>query len=345
MKEIYGIIYKITNLINNKVYIGQTTKTFNERYSYKGKGIERVYAYHKQHKKVGNYYNEHLLFSIDKYGFDAFEVVEVFDTALSKNELDEKEKYWIDYYNSTDGDFGYNNKEGGEGNIVLDRTVEKIKETRRRNNRNILNDSDVRKIKLALICLINRKQLAKMFGVTVGTIDRISQLKIYSEICSELNEQIKGLKNDLIKERNKEILKLFDNGSTISEISKTMNLSTSIVEKCVYKYRDVVEQGIKKRQKIYDEVMKLYNEGMSPYQISKKLKIGSTTVHRYVKGESNPYIELPYKKIKSEDIPIIVDLYFKKNKTIYEISNKFKVSKNTIESIILHYKHVNTEVS
>ena len=51
------------------------------------------------------------------------------------------------------------------------------------------------------------------------------------------------------------------------------------------------------------------------------------------------------KKIKSEDIPTIIDMYFKKNKTIYEICNKFKVSRNTIENIISHYKYVNTEVS
>ena len=46
--EVYGVIYKIKNLINKKVYIGQTTQKggFNSRYKYNGEGIERVYNHY-----------------------------------------------------------------------------------------------------------------------------------------------------------------------------------------------------------------------------------------------------------------------------------------------------------
>ena len=47
--EVYGIIYVIKNKINNKAYVGQTVHTFNERYCFKGMGVERVYNYHKYH--------------------------------------------------------------------------------------------------------------------------------------------------------------------------------------------------------------------------------------------------------------------------------------------------------
>ena len=40
-KEIYGTIYKITNLINGKVYIGQTKRSFSERYRMEGEGVEK----------------------------------------------------------------------------------------------------------------------------------------------------------------------------------------------------------------------------------------------------------------------------------------------------------------
>ena len=111
--ECYGIIYKITNIINNKCYIGQTTIGYNKRYKAKGNGIERIY-YHNIHCKNNNrYYNNHLIKSIEKYGFNAFEVIEIFDIAFSKKELDIKEKHYIKQFNSISN--GYNHVEGGSG--------------------------------------------------------------------------------------------------------------------------------------------------------------------------------------------------------------------------------------
>ena len=54
-KEVYGIIYKITNTIINKCYIGQTRskRGFRGRYYHSGEGIERVYKFHMYQKRVG----------------------------------------------------------------------------------------------------------------------------------------------------------------------------------------------------------------------------------------------------------------------------------------------------
>lgn len=115
----YGIIYKITNKINGKVYIGQTTKKrgFKGRYEYSGEGIERVYKYHKSLKERNESYNKHLLSSIEKYGIEAFEVIEEFDVAYSKEELDKLEKKYIKDFNCLNPN-GYNNDEGGnEGKL------------------------------------------------------------------------------------------------------------------------------------------------------------------------------------------------------------------------------------
>ena len=109
--EVYGIIYKITNKINGKCYIGQTIVGFNKRYNYHGKGIERIYNYHKSYKEYGKQYNDYLLKSIEKYGFDAFETTEIFDVAFSKKELDIKEKHYIKLYDCINN--GYNFTDGG----------------------------------------------------------------------------------------------------------------------------------------------------------------------------------------------------------------------------------------
>ena len=114
--EVYGVIYKITNKINGKVYIGQTAddKGFDGRYSRKGKDIERVYNKLLGLNNNGWKYNKHLFDALNKYGLDNFEVNKVLDFAFSSEELNIKERIWINYYNSYKD--GYNNNEGGDGN-------------------------------------------------------------------------------------------------------------------------------------------------------------------------------------------------------------------------------------
>lgn len=126
--KVYGVIYKITNKVNDKVYIGQTTRKngFKGRYSAKGDGIERVYKYHVRQKRNGESCNEHLLKSIEKYGLENFEVCEIFDMAFSKEELNIKEEVYIQLYNSIDRKNGYNFKEGGNNNKYSDDS--KVKE-------------------------------------------------------------------------------------------------------------------------------------------------------------------------------------------------------------------------
>ena len=99
--EVYGIIYKIENMINNKVYIGQTSREggFDVRY-YGG--------------NIGKYTtNKHLKNSIEKYGIENFKIDKEWDYALSKFDLDMKEMFWIEHYGGHESSTTYNEKEGG----------------------------------------------------------------------------------------------------------------------------------------------------------------------------------------------------------------------------------------
>lgn len=115
-KNRYGIVYKIRNKINDKVYIGLSAQErgFDDRYCAKGEGIERVYNYYTYQEKNNQFVNVHLLNSIKKYGRDNFEVAKEIDVAYSKKELLDKEKYWIKHYDCTNIDKGYNRTEGGD---------------------------------------------------------------------------------------------------------------------------------------------------------------------------------------------------------------------------------------
>lgn len=95
------IIYKITNLINNKVYIGLTTTTLDYRWA----------RHITESKNPQN--TKHLYKAMRKYGVDNFNIEEI-DRAETLDELGELERKYIKEYNSTDYKCGYNLTAGGE---------------------------------------------------------------------------------------------------------------------------------------------------------------------------------------------------------------------------------------
>jgi len=96
------VIYKATNIINNKLYIGKTIYTMDIR---KKKHLSSVNT-----KKKLNY---HFYNAIRKYGKENFKW-EVIDVANTEQELNEKEKYWIKELNAVSPN-GYNLTSGGDG--------------------------------------------------------------------------------------------------------------------------------------------------------------------------------------------------------------------------------------
>lgn len=98
------IIYKVTNLINGKIYIGQTCNTLEYRKSQH----ERDCKYHRN-----SYFHEAML----KYGFENFKW-EIIDESDTQEGIDELEKQYIQKYDTTDKRNGYNLKLGGrEGGL------------------------------------------------------------------------------------------------------------------------------------------------------------------------------------------------------------------------------------
>ena len=113
-------IYKITNKINNKIYIGQTyNKTIYDRFN---RHIKEACP------KSKSYIDR----AISKYGEENF-ICELIDTANSLNELNQKEIYWISYYNSINHNIGYNLTSGGDGgNTYLCKSVEEMNSIKRK---------------------------------------------------------------------------------------------------------------------------------------------------------------------------------------------------------------------
>lgn len=94
------VIYKITNKINGKVYIGKTIRNIQDRFQR-----------HIQDATSGRL-DTHLARAIRKYGQSNFEVSLVEEVQEESN-LSDREKYWIEQFNSFND--GYNETRGGDG--------------------------------------------------------------------------------------------------------------------------------------------------------------------------------------------------------------------------------------
>ena len=168
MKLKFGYIYKITNLVNNKIYIGQTIHTLEYRF--------------KQHINKSGCTKLHN--AIVKYGKENFIIEEI--EKVPQNILDEREIYWISYYDSTNRKLGYNILKGGKlgplGNYKL--TSNQIKEIVR------LDSENVSHIKIGEMFGINRKTVTFILRRETNYTSKYKQLKQRNDL-EEIKEFLK----------------------------------------------------------------------------------------------------------------------------------------------------------
>ncbi len=138
-------IYMHKNKINNKVYIGQTCNI-------------KVRWHPISYKSSSYFYN-----AIEKYGWDNFEHIVLIDN-LSLEEANQKEKYFIKIYESTNRNKGYNLKTGGNNGYQLSKeTKQKIRLSNQLYAKNNLDKLLIRlekmhkKVRKKVICLNNNK--------------------------------------------------------------------------------------------------------------------------------------------------------------------------------------------
>lgn len=146
-------IYCITNLINGKRYIGQS------------KNIEERWKKHKRNAfnfKDTNY-NKYFYQAIRKYGLDnfKFEVIE----ECKIEELDEREIYWISFYQTFPPDLGkgYNLTKGGEAFFRLDKSYFHLEEII-----NLLRNSN-----------FTQQEIANKFGIAQTMVSGINSGKYF----------------------------------------------------------------------------------------------------------------------------------------------------------------------
>ncbi|MBR6551295.1 MAG: GIY-YIG nuclease family protein [Clostridia bacterium] len=191
-------IYKITNNINNKIYIGKTEHT-----------VEKRFKEHCQYYKKREFEKRPLYSAMNKYGIENFAV----ETIEETDNPEEREKYWIEYYGSFKN--GYNATVGGDGKPYLDyelliktyQEVKNLSDTAKILNIDEGHLSNILKARNVNVLTVKEVNTLK-YGKTILMLDKNSLKPLKSFACiadaSRYIQQEKNIVSDL-KGMNKHI--------------------------------------------------------------------------------------------------------------------------------------------
>lgn len=147
-------IYRITNKINNKAYIGQTTNNIYHRW------------YHHCYDAVKLNVNFAFYNAIRKYGTECWHI-EILENVEDVNMLNEREIYWIAHYNTFKN--GYNSSSGGNQKTIYS------EETRKKHSEWMLNNSPLKGKKHSKELKIKRSKALKGIIKNKEWIRKISE--------------------------------------------------------------------------------------------------------------------------------------------------------------------------
>lgn len=192
-------VYKITNKVTGKIYIGITNQGSGARY-----------RHHWYEARIGESAPIHK--SMAKYGEENF-TLEIIDFADTYEELKEKERFWIKELNSMDRKIGYNLTEGGDGTfgrMHSEETKEKIRQKaigRKISEETKKRMSEARKGRCSDVQRIHLKNIAMQTkAIPVLQFSKNGEFIARYESVSEASRQT-GINSDTIERQLKKPLK------------------------------------------------------------------------------------------------------------------------------------------
>lgn len=267
-------IYKITNNIDNKCYIGQT------------KNLKDRWCKHKSQLKHNKHENIYLQRAWNKYGEENFE----FKSIILTEYYNEEEKRYIKFYNSNNYAFGYNIMEGGENPPII------------KGEDSLLSNhtfEEINNLKYDLkFSSLNIKQIAKKYNYDdIGSVTRINHGNIWRDDneqyplrdCNLTNETINHIINQLLNTQKSQIKIAHELGlsrSTITMINIGENNKRDDI-----KYPIRISTRTTKKEKLDKEIIKyiLNHSELSLKYISNIFNVSPSVISNINKGYRHKY--------------------------------------------------------
>lgn len=211
------LIYKLTNNINNKIYVGQTTNSLEKRFSW-----------HCAPSALKN--NMLISKAINKYGRESFKT-EILEECLSIDQMNKREVYWIRHLDSGNNKVGYNIKLGGFNFLRSESLKAKIcaslQASEKFKNRKIWNKglTIATSEKLRKIGEAKRSKKQKRSVSTKKKMSLARKGKTYEEIYGENANRVKQISSERMLKRYKRIILQIN-----SQTNEIVNRFVSVTE-------------------------------------------------------------------------------------------------------------------
>lgn len=217
-------IYKITNLVNGKIYIGQTVDV-NSR--------KRSHLSDLRNEKHQNSYLQNAWMKYKECNF-SFEVTHLCD----KTELDKWEIYYINKFNSTDRRLGYNLRGGGKGKwSVSKESIGKMRKTKisrklhrgEKNANALFSNATAEKIIHDLLNDYTGEYVVDKYNIPMSSIRGIVQNRTYIDVLPEIREKLRNKRENAYTNKKQKAVKMYSEGFSQSKISKMLNMSRNTI--------------------------------------------------------------------------------------------------------------------
>jgi len=298
-------IYKVVNLINNKLYVGSSIDLYRRMKEHIGS------------LKNNKHFNYHLQNSWNKHGQEFF-VFKIIEYINDKKLLTKREQHWMEIYNVCNQDYGYNinpKADNCAGRPMQEKTKIKISNTLKgrklehttgeNNHLSVLTEEQVKDIKLRLYNGDYIYKIHKNYtNICLDTLYDIKNNETWKHILPELDLKNCKRKNNS-KLNDQEVIEIIKSDLTIKELVNLYKVSKVVIGN--------IKRGVTHKDIIVDETLIKYT----------KLREGK------IKLNKEKVLEIRMKISQGYDLILLTEEYSVSISTIRAIKN-YKIWKDVL---------------